>query len=104
MVDLRRTYGDRKLVISGFNTIVFVAEIEKQFSGELVPVLYLQGTAMPLTRIRHWYKDTQITDVNIVPTLTRALDHPSNQGTVTSSVAEFVSGGAKNIRPTGPFV
>ena len=97
--------GEPQVTISGFNTIVFVAETEEDFSRKLVPVLYLQGTGIPRTRIQSWYDNTRITETTrpIAPILAIALDHPSNHGMVTTSVTEFDTG-AENIRPTGPFV
>lgn len=98
--------GQTNITISGFNTVIFVADIEENFSKELVPVLMLQGSDISRTRIQAWYKNTRITETStpIAPILAEALDDPSNQRTVTSSVAEFVTVGAANIRPTGPFV
>lgn len=101
--ELRRTNGDRKVRISGFNTIVFIAETEYGSRG-LVPVLYLRGTDITPKRISAWLSNTRITDVNIAPFLSRPLAHPTNQTSVSTSVAEFVNVGPQNIRPTGPFV
>lgn len=98
--------GQIALTISGFNTVVFTAETEEDFSRKLLPVLYLQGTDIPRTRIQSWHDNTRITETTppIAPILAGALDHPSNLSTFPFSVAEFVTVGAENIRPTGPFV
>ena len=103
--DLRRMYGAREVKVSGFNTIVFVADIDELYEREgFRPLLQLRGTDIPLTRIQAWYDNTRITDLTtIAPILTKALDHPTNRGTVTTSLAEFISSGTK-IRSIVPFV
>ena len=102
--DLLRMYGSKEVIVSGFNTIVFVADTEEDFSRNQVPVLWLAGTDIPRTRIQQWFENTRITDINsIAPILTIALDHATNLGTVTTSLAEFISSGTK-IRSIVPFV